>query len=137
MTTAFATSSDARKHFSEVLDGAATGVPVTVQRGKERFAVSDADRLRLFFAQSTTPGLRIGRDGNVWVASMDHRPFVAEGLTRDGAIDALIEELREYAEEWAEHYEGAPNHQSSWGLVQLVSLSSDHELAMWLRSEAV
>lgn len=136
MTTAFATSSDARKHFSEMLDGAATGLPITVQRGKERFVVNDADRLRLFFAQTTTPRLRIGKDGNVWVASMDHRPFVAEGLTREEAIDALIEELREYADEWAEHYEGAPNHQGAWGLVQLVSLSSDEELAAWLRSEA-
>lgn len=136
MTTAFASSSDARARFSEVLDGAANGMPVTVQRGKERFAVNNADRLRRYFASCIAPELRIGKEGRVWVASMDHRPFVAEGFTPDGAIDALVEELREYAEEWEEHYEGAPNHQSAWGLVQLISLSTDDELAQWLRSEA-
>lgn len=136
MTTAFATSSEARQHFPEVLNGAATGMPVTIQRGKERFAVNDAGRLRRHFAQVTTPSLRIGKDEGVWVASMDHRPFVAEGTTPDEAIDALIEDLREYAEEWAEHYEGAVNHQTQWGLVQLISLSTDAELAAWLRSEA-
>lgn len=83
MTTVFATSSDARQHFPEVLNGVATGMPVTIQRGKERFAVNDAVRLRRHFAQVTTPCLRIGKDGGMWVTSMDHRPFVAEGTTPD------------------------------------------------------
>ena len=136
MTLAFATTSDARNHFSDLLNGAAHGLPVTVQRGRERFAVNEAEHLRRFVARTTESGLYLAREDGVWVAFLKGRPFAAEGRTADEAIDGLIEDLREYAEEWSEHYSTAPNHENEWGLVQLISLSTDEQLAAWLRGQA-
>jgi hypothetical protein len=44
----------------------------------------------------------------------------------------IIEALREYAEDWHERLLNAPNHRDNWGLVQLISLSSDDQLRDWL-----
>ena len=40
--------------------------------------------------------------------------------------------LREYAEDWVDRLFVAPNHAGHWGLVQLVALSDDEQLATWL-----
>lgn len=81
-------------------------------------------------------GLRVQAEGRIWVATMGGNLFMSEGLTRNGAIDALAEDLREYAEEWEEHYRDAPNHQENSDLVQLVLGMNGGELGKWLREEA-
>lgn len=63
---------------------------------------------------------------------LEDRPFVSEGKTLKAAIADLIESLREYAEDWVERHQYAPNHADAWGLVQLVHLSTDEQLADWL-----
>jgi hypothetical protein len=40
--------------------------------------------------------------------------------------------LREYAEDWQDHLLHAANHRENWGLVQLITLSSDEQLREWL-----
>jgi hypothetical protein len=132
MQATYSSAASARQNFKQMLDGAAAGVPVTVRRDKEVFALTQADKLRRHFAETTSPRLRLGQEDGVWIASMDHRPFVAEGRSEEEAIYNLVEDLREYAEDWAEHYEAAPRHKREWGLVQLVSLSTDSELVEWL-----
>jgi hypothetical protein len=47
------------------------------------------------------------------------------------SLEDFLAALREYAEDWSARLRFAPNHQDNWGLVQLVDLSSDAELATW------
>ncbi len=130
------TFTEARAHLREVLDDAGRGRVVQVKRGSSNFAVADADRLQAYFASTTSPRLRLSFEDDVWVASMDYRPFVSEGANPDDAIDDLVESLREYAEDWEDHLFSAPNHSDAWGLVQLINLSDDNTLRQWLRSES-
>lgn len=125
----------ARDHLREVLDKAASGEAVRVQRAGDRLAVTDAVRLRAYFASTTSSRLRLGYEEGAWVASLDSRPFVSEGATPDQAIDDLVVSLREYADDWHDHLALASNHADAWGLVQLIGLSDDDELRAWLRAE--
>ena len=59
-------------------------------------------------------------------------PLGASGGTFDEAVDEMVGALREYAEDWADHLSTVSNHRNNWGLVQLVSLSSDAQLSEWL-----
>lgn len=127
-------SSQARKEFSSVLDLAEHGGLVTVNRGKTRSAVVSADRLREHLAATTPARARISVDDGVYVVFLEGRPFVSEGSTVDEAMRDLVESLREYAEDWIERLQYAPNHADAWGLVQLVTLSTDEQLVEWLRA---
>ncbi|WP_218189266.1 hypothetical protein [Tersicoccus phoenicis] len=44
----------------------------------------------------------------------------------------MVLALRDYAEAWIDRLRTAPNHEQNWGLVQLITLSSDDQLASWL-----
>ena len=52
------TVTEARAHFSALIDAAEAGVPATVQRDKRRAAVVDADRLRQLSGHRTPSGGR-------------------------------------------------------------------------------
>jgi predicted RNase H-like HicB family nuclease len=67
-----------------------------------------------------------------WSVFIPGLPVAADGATFDEAVDAMIDALREYAEDWQDRLLDAPNHASNWGLVQLVSLSDDMQLRDWL-----
>ena len=59
-------------------------------------------------------------------------PVAADGETFDEAITEMVAALREYAEDWQDHLLHAPNHRDNWGLMQMISLSSDDQLRDWL-----
>jgi len=59
-------------------------------------------------------------------------PVAADGGTFEEAITDMVAALREYAEDWQDHLLHASNHRDNWGLVQMISLSSDEQLGKWL-----
>jgi hypothetical protein len=71
-------------------------------------------------------------DGGLWSASLPGLPLWAEAPTYETVIQAMISELREYAAEWRDELFEAPNHRENWGLVLLVEVSSNQQLAEWL-----
>jgi hypothetical protein len=71
-------------------------------------------------------------DSGLWSASLPGVPLWAEAPAYQAVIEAMIEELREYAAEWREHLFEAPNHRENWGLVLLVEISRNQQLAKWL-----
>ena len=123
---------DARSHLKEVFDATARGRTVTVQRDGQLSAVMPVDRLRTYFSRTVSPRVRVTREGDRTIALMDGRPFVSEGADVDGALADLALSLREYAEDWDDRLEHAPNHAGNWALVQLIKLSTDEQLLEWL-----
>lgn len=121
---------------SSVLDAAKRGRVVTVNRGRARSAVVSADRLRQYLSLTTPARTRTTIGDGAYVVFLEDRPFVSEGEALEAAITDLIESLREHAEDWAERLQYAPNHADAWGLVQLVDLSTDEQLADRLRAPA-
>jgi hypothetical protein len=71
-------------------------------------------------------------DSGLWSASLPAVPLWAEAPAYEAVIDAMISELREYAAEWREELFEASNHRENWGLVLLVEISSNQQLAKWL-----
>lgn len=71
-----------------------------------------------------------------WSVFIPGVPVAADGATFDGAIDEMIDALREYAEDWQDRLLDAPNHREQWGLVQMIELSDDVQLREWLVGSA-
>jgi prevent-host-death family protein len=128
--------SEARTHLKEVLDAAESGQLVTVRRESRQAAVVDADRLRHFLAACVPSGTRVVAEGGGWSAFIPGLPVAADGATFEDAIDELVIAIREYAQDWRDRLQHAPNHRENWGIVQLVGLSDDDQLRDWLRGSA-
>lgn len=133
MTTRhFATFTAARSHLRDLFDTAHSGRVTTVDRDRERFAVVDADVLRAHLAALRPSGAVVVAEGGGWSAFLPGLPIAGEGDDLDGAIDDLIESLREYAADWNDRLLDAPNHRDNWALVTLTELSTDEQLKGWL-----
>ena len=98
---------------------------MAVGRGSEVSAVMPLDKIRRHFFRSVSPRTTIFREDGRVVALMEGRPFAAERSSLDEAISELIDALREYAVDWDDHYQHAPNHAQNWALVQLITFSTD------------
>ena len=133
LTVDYPTASDARKHLKDVLDSVQRGKIVTVRRDELVSAVVPADRLRDYFFRTVSPRVSLTQEDDRVIALMDDRPFVSEGVDVDDALDDLALSLREYAEDWEDRLQHAPNHAENWALVQLIKLSTEEELLAWFR----
>ena len=132
ITADYGSFTDARLHLKDMLDATEQGRTVTVLRDAHLSAVMPADKLREYFFRTVSPRVKVHREGGRTVALMEGRPFVSEGVDIRGALDDLALSLREYAEDWEDRLQHAPNHSANWALVQLIKLSSDEELLEWL-----
>jgi antitoxin (DNA-binding transcriptional repressor) of toxin-antitoxin stability system len=129
----YGTVTEARAHFSALIDAAEAGVPATVRRDRRRAAVVDADRLRHLLVSVHPARAEVLAEAGGWSVLLPGLPIGAEGETFDEALDEMVSALREYAEDWADHLRHAPNHEPNWGLVQIIDLSSDEQLRDWLQ----
>ncbi len=125
---------EARSHLKDLLDAAEESVPVTVRRDHRVVAVVDAESLRQLLTRAIggESGPQVVAEAEGWSIFLPHAPISADGMTLDEAVDEMITALREYVVDWADHLRHAPNHRGQWGLVQMVSLSSDSQLRAWL-----
>lgn len=135
MVTRYGSFTEARRSLKDILDAAENGAVVSIERGNRVSVVADRDRLRDYLVGTLISNVQVVADEAAWVILMPDTPFAAEGVTLDQAVDDLIDNLREYAGEWSEHFRVAPNHANNWALVQLVTLSTDDQLRDWLGTE--
>jgi predicted RNase H-like HicB family nuclease len=123
---------EARAHLKDLLDAAERGKVATVRRERATTAVVDVERLRYFLASLVPLHAQVVAEAGGWSVFIPGVPVAADGSTFDEAIAEMIDALREYADDWQDRLLDAPNHRDNWGLVQLVSLSSDDQLRDWL-----
>ncbi|MFY1694849.1 MULTISPECIES: hypothetical protein [unclassified Solwaraspora] len=128
----FDSYSQARAHLKDLLDAADRGQVATVRRDNRTAAIVDRERLRFFLASVTPSGAQVVAESGGWSIFVPGLPVAADGESLDEAVDELILALREYAEDWQDRLLDAPNHSSNWGLVQLITISSDDQLREWL-----
>ncbi|WP_280233918.1 prevent-host-death protein [Nocardia cyriacigeorgica] len=122
----------ARSHLKDLLDAASEGRVATVRRDADYAAVVDAERLRYALAMLCPSSAEVVAENNGWSVFLPGLPVAADGATLDEAIEETVLALREYAEDWQDRLRNAPNHRENWGLVQLISLSTDTQLRGWL-----
>jgi prevent-host-death family protein len=123
---------EARAHLKDLLDAADDGRVATVSRDSGRAAVVDVARLRHFLSLVCQSKAEVVAEAGGWSVFVPGLPVAADGATFDEAISEMVDALREYADDWQDRLRLAPNHQENWGLVQLIALSGDDELADWL-----
>jgi len=127
---------EARNKLKDLLDAAESGQVATVRRDAATAAVLDAERLRYFLASVVPSRAQVVQEAGGWSVFIPGLPVAADGATFEEAITDMIDALREYADDWQDHLLHAPNHRDNWGLVQLISLSSDEQLSEWLAGSA-
>jgi predicted RNase H-like HicB family nuclease len=127
---------EARNKLKNLLDAAESGQVATVRRDAVTAVVLDAERLRHFLASVVPSRAQAVQEAGGWSVFIPGLPVAADGGTFEEAITEMAGALREYAEDWQEHLLQAPNHRGNWGLVQLISLSSDEQLREWLVGSA-
>lgn len=132
----YAKFEEARAHLKELFDAAAVGRAAVVQRQSGTTALVDRDLFLRQLQHVTAPAFQLVADGDRWLATVSGAGVAGEGDTAEEAVDDLIDALRDYAEDWGERLRHAPNHRSSWALVQLVDLSGDDELHRWIQGIA-
>jgi hypothetical protein len=132
----FDSYTDARSHFKDLLDAAERGRVATVRRDNQTTAFVDRERLRYFLASVRPSGAQVVSEAGGWSIFIPGLPVAADGATLDEALDEMVAALREYADDWQDRLLDAPNHANNWGLVQLVTLSSDVQLREWLVGSA-
>ncbi|WP_344875285.1 prevent-host-death protein [Allokutzneria multivorans] len=128
----FDSYTEARAHLKDLLDAAEKGRVATVRRDAAVTAVVDVERLRHFLSSNVPSRAQVVPEGGGWSVFIPGLPVAADGTSFDEAIGEMVDALREYAEDWQERLLDAPNHRDNWGLVQLVSLSSDEQVREWL-----
>jgi hypothetical protein len=127
----FDSVAEGRAHLKDLLDAAAGGIPASLRRDREHFAVVDAARLRQVLA-GLSRRAEVVAEADGWSVFIPGTPVAADGATLDEAITETVDALREYAADWVDHLSRIPNHTENWGLVQLVVLSSDDEIVDWI-----
>ena len=125
----------ARAHLKEVVDAAEAGRPTALRRGNRRTSVVDADRLRDALATLRPARAEVVAENGGWTVLIPGLPVAADGSTLEEALTEMIDALREYADDWADQLQHAPNHREHWALVQLIALSDDEHLRQWLVGE--
>jgi hypothetical protein len=128
----FESYTEARTHLKELLDAADEGRVATVRRAAGRAAVVDVERLRRYLFSVCPSKAEVVAEAGGWSIFIPGLPIAADGPTFDEAVSEMVDALREYADDWQERLRLAPNHQDSWGLVQLIVLSDDSQLSDWL-----
>jgi predicted RNase H-like HicB family nuclease len=134
-TTEYKTVAAARTNFKHLLDAAATGLPSHLHRDEQHLAVVDAVRLVQQLSASLPRAEVVAEEGG-WSVFLPGVPVAADGATYTEAIEEMVAALREYADDWTQRLHSAPNHAGNWGLVQVVSLSNDAQLARWVAGAA-
>jgi predicted RNase H-like HicB family nuclease len=123
---------EARNKLKDLLDAAENGQIATIRRDAATAVVLDAERLRYFLASMVPSRAEVVQEAGGWSVFIPGLPVAADGATFQEAIAEMVAALREYAEDWHDHLLHAPNHREHWGLVQMISLSSDDQLRQWL-----
>jgi predicted RNase H-like HicB family nuclease len=127
---------EARNNLKSLLDAAESGSVATVRRDSATAVVLDAERLRYFLAAVVPSRAKVVQEGDGWSVFIPGVPVAADGATFDEAITEMADALQEYADDWQDHLQHAPNHRENWGLVQLISLSNAEQLREWLAGPA-
>lgn len=131
----FDTVSEARAHFTQLLDAAEAGKPASLRRGARATAIVDSERLRSTLAVLRPAQAEVFAEAGGWVVALPDTPLAADASTLEAALAEMVQVLREYADDWVDHLLHAPNHRDNWGLVQLIQLSDDAQLHAWLVGE--
>jgi hypothetical protein len=139
------TFKDSRDHLAEVLDAAQDGLMVSLRRGRSRRDIRAGsvavvktavlqDLLEKIVADSIEASYNA--DDQLHTVAVRGLPLAAEGESLSDAFDDLVDEIRDYCDDWVDRLRFAANHEGNIPLVYLAQTMSDDELHAWLVKQA-
>lgn len=139
------TLKDGRDNLSAVLDAAQDGLLVSLSRGRSRREISAGsvavvktavlqDLLEKIVADSIEA--TYNADDELHTVAVRGLPLAAEGQSLSDALDDLVDEIRDYCDDWVDRLRYALNHEGNIPLVYLAQTMSDDELHAWLMTQA-
>lgn len=123
---------EARKSLKTILDTSDRGGLTIIRRGSSSASVVNADKLLEYLIRHTPANVHVVNEDGAWAMFIPGTPLASEGATLAEATADLIDALRDYAEDWEDHLQAAPNHAANWALVQIIDASTDEQVAEWL-----
>jgi hypothetical protein len=93
-------ATDVRKDFGKYIDEIVRSKPIMVKRSRDYFlGISVEMMLELVEDEVFSATTFLEDDGTVTLA-LDHYDLVVNGTDQESALDSMVAELREYAEEY-------------------------------------
>lgn len=127
----------AKESLKAILDCSERGGLSRISRpGRAPAAVVNGENLRRYLASTIVPEVQVVNTDGAWALLMPGRPFAAESPRLEEAVEDFVDAMREYSDDWETYLHAASNHRENWGLVQLVKLSTDAQMAAWLTGSA-
>ncbi|WP_078293119.1 hypothetical protein [Mycobacterium sp. D16R24] len=139
------TLKDSRAHLSDVIDTAQDGLLVSLRRGRSNrdlragsVAVVKTTVLRDLLERIVADSVEVDYNSGegLYTAALRGLPLAAEGESLSDVFDDLVDEIRDYAEDWVSRLRFAPNHEGNVPIVYLAQTMSDDELHGWLMTQA-
>jgi hypothetical protein len=145
VTLSYATLKDSRDHLSDVLDAAQSGLMVCVRRGRSHrdiragsVSVVKTAVLQELLEKLVADSVEsvYNDDDQLYTVAIRGLPLAAEGETLSDAVDELVDDIRDYEDDWVARLRFATNHDGNFPLVYLAQSMSDDELHAWLMNWA-
>lgn len=139
------TFKDSRAHLADVIDTAQDGLLVHLHRGgsnRERragsVAVMKTTVLRDILEHLVADAVVVEHDSDeqLYTVAIDGLPLAAEGESISDAFAELVDDIRDYCDDWVDRLRFAPNHAGNLPVVFLAQTMSDDELHEWLKKQA-
>jgi hypothetical protein len=139
------TFKDSRDHLAEVLDAAQEGLLVSLRRGRSHrqvragsVAVVKTSVLQELLERVVADSVEAvyNSEDDLYTVAIRGLPLAAEGESLSDALDDLVDEVRDYCDDWVSRLRFAPNHEGNIPIVYLAQTMTDDELHDWLTMQA-
>ena len=124
-------ATDVRKDFSAVVDMAVREKPVFIKRTRDNLILSDRRLMLMLLRDYMLTARRYIEDDGSITLSLEEIDLVVNAGTDEAAKDALVSDLREYADDYYENYAAwsvAPNRKDHLPYVIKVLATEDKTL---------
>lgn len=98
-------STDVRKHWSEVIDTVVREKPIFVKRNRDILTFLSLEQLNMLLDTFKLHMNVMKEDDGSYTASMEEIDILCNVESKADILDEMIEELKEYAEEYMDNFE--------------------------------
>jgi len=123
-------ATDVRKHWSQFNDDVVREGPRFVKRNRDQWAALSSDHLKEAFSQFTFDVMFLTEEDGTVTATIDNFDIVENGDNKEEALELVVDELIEYANEYQDNfnlYFNSPNSRKQFPYIMNILVQNDSE----------
>lgn|SRR5690625_219475 len=123
-------ATDVRKHWSQFNDDVVREGPRFVKRNRDQWAALSSDHLKEAFSQFTFDVMFLTEEDGTVTATIDNFDIVENGDNKEEALELVVDELIEYANEYQDNfnlYFNSPNRRKQFPYIMNILVQNDSE----------